>query len=177
VNELIRNTCRFMRYDRRYRRIELVANLDPKIPALRLVGDQFVQVFMNLLINAADAFDAAPASPPNVTITTRLMDSSVLVQVADNGAGMDAATLNQAFEPFFTTKPVGHGSGLGLAVCKSIVEAHGGSLTLESKVGDGTTVNVLLPVGDGRGTAGGGKPDGAGTAGSAGQRPSAASAT
>lgn len=147
LNELIRDTCRFMRYDRRYRHIELVANLDPQIPALRIVGDQFVQVFMNLLINAADAFDPTPKSAPQVSITTRLVESSILVQLDDNGSGMEEVTLNQAFDPFFTTKSVGEGSGLGLAVCKSIIEAYGGTLTLESKLGIGTSVKMLLPLG------------------------------
>lgn len=146
LNELIRNTCRFMRYDKRYRNIELSVALDPQLPALRIVGDQFVQVFMNLLINAADSFGPDPQLPPRVEISTQLADGAVVVKVADNGVGMSAAVLDQAFEPFFTTKPAGQGSGLGLAVCKSIIAAYGGTLTLESEQGVGTTARIALPT-------------------------------
>ena len=68
--------------------------------------------------------------------------------VADNGCGMDEATQARAFEPFFTTKPVGQGTGLGLAAAYGIVELHGGALTLESAIGLGTTVHVMLPLAD-----------------------------
>jgi len=145
LNELVRNTCVLMRYDLRYRQIELIANLDSKIPALRIVGDQFVQVLMNLLINAADAFGPAPKSAARVSISTRLVESSIQVQVEDNASGMDPVILNKAFDPFFTTKPFGQGSGLGLTVCKSMIEAYGGTLALRSTVDRGTTVTILFP--------------------------------
>ena len=135
-----------MRYDHRYRHIELVANLDPQLPALIIVSDQFTQIFMNLLINAADAFGSHPKSASQVLITTRLLDASIMIKVEDNGSGMDEATVNQAFDPFFTTKTDKQGSGLGLAVCKSIIDAYGGTITLKSKPGIGTEVTIILPL-------------------------------
>ena len=147
LNELIRNTCRFMRYDRRYRNVELSMTLDPNIPAVRIVGDQFVQIIMNVLINAADAFDGSQPPPNKVSIATVLGESSIVVQVSDNGIGMDENTLRQAASPFFTTKAFGHGSGLGLPVCKSIIEAYGGTLALESQVRVGTLVTICWPIG------------------------------
>ena len=99
-----------MRYDRRYRNVELSMTLDPNIPAVRIVGDQFVQVIMNVLINAADAFDGSQPPPNKVSIATVLGESSIVVQVSDNGIGMDENTLthiphfdkasNSNFRPF-----------------------------------------------------------------------------
>lgn len=146
LNELLRSTCRFVRYDRRFRRVALAMSLDSAIPAVRGAGDRLVQVVMNLLINAVDALEGIEGRAPAIRIATAASDGAVCLEVEDNGCGMDAHTLRRAFEAFFTTKPPGRGTGLGLALCHSIVAEHGGRIELESVPGEGTAVRVILPL-------------------------------
>lgn len=148
LNELIRSTSTLIRYDRRFRHIELQLNLDSQLPAVYCVGDQIIQVMMNLLINAADAGEGASGRAPRITVTTNARDGKVSVTVEDNGCGMDEQTLRRAMDPFFTTKPTGKGTGLGLALCKSIAEAHRGELHIESAPNAGTRVRLTLPPGE-----------------------------
>jgi len=146
LNALIRGASNFIRYDRRYQSIALDLDLEAAIPAVCVVGDQFQQVMLNLLINAADACEECHDRATRVVIRTRRADKGVAVSVIDNGCGMSRETLRHAFDAFFTTKGVDRGSGLGLAVCKSIIEASNGSMRLESQEGVGTTVGILLPT-------------------------------
>jgi signal transduction histidine kinase len=112
---------------------------------LRIAGDavQIQQVMVNLLLNAFDAATDAGGSP-TVTIEACEDNGQALVEVTDSGPGMDAETLAKVFEPFFTTKA--SGMGLGLAISRSIVEAHGGALTAISGQGRGTTFRIALPL-------------------------------
>jgi two-component system NtrC family sensor kinase len=103
---------------------------------------------MNLIINAQQALQ--DQSPPRKLTLTSCFDpaaDAIRVTVADNGPGIPAALQFRVFEPYFTTKPVGSGTGVGLAVCLGIVEAHGGTLTVESDEGEGTAFIITLPVG------------------------------
>ncbi len=103
--------------------------------------DQLKQVFLNLLKNAAEA----TASPEGqVEVTASQEESHVLIRIRDNGCGIPEEYLPRIWEPFFTTKGQA-GTGLGLDLCRQIVEAHGGTLTVESRVGQGTTFTVRLP--------------------------------
>jgi len=110
------------------------------------------QVFLNLLVNAAQAMpaDATPASPAKnaeIRIVTRGADEGrVAVEISDNGAGIAPENIARIFEPFFTTKAAVEGTGLGLYIAHAIVREHGGSIEAESTLGKGTTVRVLLPV-------------------------------
>jgi len=114
------------------------------IPLVSCSPSQINQVFLNLVTNAAQATDEATGA---IIITTRRVnDSSVAVDVEDNGHGIPAETLPRIFDPFFTTKDVGKGTGLGLSIAFKIVEEHGGRITVESKVGQGTRFTVTLPV-------------------------------
>ena len=146
VNELIRGACNFIRYDRRYRSTDLALELDATIPAIRLVADQFIQVMLNLLINAADACEACGDRPTRVVIRTERVDAGVVVRVIDSGCGMNQETLDHAFDAFFTTKSAGRGSGLGLVVCRSIIEACGGTMQIASQEQVGTTVEIFMPA-------------------------------
>ena len=145
LNELLRSTCRFVRYDRRFRTINLDMNLNHQLPAVNAIGDRLTQVVMNLLFNAADALEDMQDRAPTIRITTSASGSEVCLAVADNGCGMDQNTLDHAFEAFFTTKRPGRGTGLGLALCYSIIAEHGGRIELDSTPNKGTCVRVLLP--------------------------------
>jgi signal transduction histidine kinase len=104
---------------------------------------QLNQALMNLLANAAGAVEGRAEA--RVTIRTRDVDDLVVIEVEDNGPGIDEEVLPQIFDPFFTTKDVGKGTGLGLSITHRIVERHGGSIEAASRVGEGTTFTVKLP--------------------------------
>jgi len=146
LNNLIRSTARFVGFDRRFSTIEVALDLDLQLPAVYAVGDHVTQVMMNLLINAADAQEGQIGRKPHITLATRYELGRVIINVADNGIGMDAATLAQVFQEYFTTKPPGKGSGIGLAVSRSLIEMNGGDISIASEPNVGTTVTVQLPL-------------------------------
>ena len=146
LNTLVRSTTNLMRYDRRVQSIDLNLALDPGIPAVTGVADQLTQVLMNLVINSVDACESAGTANPEIRIGTKLEGDEIVLSVADNGSGMDAEVALHAREAFFTTKPAGKGTGLGLALCNSIVARHRGRLEIETEPGLGTSVNIVLPV-------------------------------
>jgi signal transduction histidine kinase len=108
---------------------------------------QLTQVFLNLLINAAQALEDSPASRNRVAVRAASAGDDVVVEIFDNGGGIPREHLARIFDPFFTTKPVGVGTGLGLSISYGIVKAMGGDITVDSTVGEGTTVRVRLPAG------------------------------
>ncbi len=146
LNALVTNTCNFISYDQRFRGIDLVIEPDHDLPAIEAVADHLTQVLMNLLINAADALQGVTDRKPTIRVVTRTADGGVLIEVSDNGCGMDRAVLSRAFDDSFTTKPVGKGCGLGLFLCKTLVEQRGGRIELESTPGVGTTAQIWLPL-------------------------------
>ncbi|HEX4335705.1 MAG TPA: PAS domain S-box protein [Polyangiaceae bacterium] len=105
------------------------------------------QVFLNLLVNAAHAVSDREPAQAEIRVRLRLASAGrVVAEVSDNGMGIEAGILPRIFDPFFTTKPIGIGTGLGLPICKSIVEGFGGTIGVESSVGHGTTIRIDLPV-------------------------------
>jgi PAS domain S-box-containing protein len=112
-----------------------------ELPLVPCVAQELMQVFLNLLLNAAHSIEPMG----EIRLDTETHDDWIEVRVSDDGAGMDAATLEQIFTPFFTTKPVGEGTGLGLPISRQIIEKHGGTIDAESTPGVGTTFHVRLP--------------------------------
>ncbi len=143
VNSVIENVCAFVRYDRRYCRVDLRTELDRRVPAAIAVADHLTQVLMNLLVNAADAC-ADLERPAVVEVHTREHEGGVEIRVIDNGSGMTPHALAHAFDEYFTTKPPGQGTGLGLAVCRQLLEGVGARIELRSQWGVGTTAVVQL---------------------------------
>lgn len=146
LNGLLRSTSSLMRYDHRLRRVALRFDLDGQLPAIYGVADQLTQVIMNLMVNAMDALEEVFDRAPAITVATRVQDAQVCLSIEDNGCGMDSKTLTRVFEAFFTTKAVGHGTGLGLSLCYSIMQKNGGSIGIESTLGSGTCARVLFPT-------------------------------
>lgn len=147
LNALVRSTCGFIRFDKRFRSIQFEEALDPELPAITAVSDHITQVLVNLLINAADAFDGCTGPCDcTVRVVTRVVADEVHLSVTDNGHGMAPDVLAKAFEESFTTKPAGKGRGIGLFVCRSLVEKDGGRIELSSVAGEGTTATVRLPL-------------------------------
>src|SRR5690606_15961760 len=103
------------------------------------------QVFLNLIMNAAYALEARTNADAEIALATSEEGDRVVVEISDTGAGIADEDLPHVFEPFFTTKAAGKGMGLGLAICQSIVLAHGGNIAVESRRGGGSTFRVALP--------------------------------
>lgn len=119
------------------------------------VKSQVVHVFMNLLMNSADALKARAAAnssdkpvdgPPKITVSCTPRGNRIAVSVRDNGVGVRKEDLPRLLEPFFTTKQVGQGMGLGLSICHTIVKNHGGEITIASEQGQWTQVTFDLPI-------------------------------
>jgi signal transduction histidine kinase len=146
IHSAVDEAVRFVRSNAVDRDIALTVDVPQ---GLGVAGDlvQIQQVIVNLLLNAFDATSHAGRSA-TVTIQAHEEGGKAIVHVADSGAGMDAATLAKIFEPFFTTKA--SGMGLGLAISRSIVEAHGGTLTADSQAGCGTRFELALPLAERR---------------------------
>ncbi len=123
--------------------IQLVHNLQNDLPGLFGYADQFQQVLINLLTNAIDAIEGPHGS---IEVTTSSIDGQVLFSVRDNGCGIPGINLTKVFDPFFTTKKFGEGTGLGLTVTLNIVEAHSGTIDVQSFPARGTEVIVHLPL-------------------------------
>lgn len=118
-----------------------------KVPAVEADPSRLGQVFLNLLVNAAQAMDVGGAQGNEIIVSTRLRaGGQVVVSIADTGSGIPAGLRERIFEPFFTTKPAGVGTGLGLAIGRSIVASLGGEIIVESAVGRGSVFRVILPA-------------------------------
>lgn len=102
------------------------------------------QVFLNLIINAAQAIPLGDSKHNLITVSTRKADDMVVVDVSDTGPGMSEDVASRIFEAFFTTKPIGVGTGLGLSICQNIVEGLGGTIKVNTRLGHGTTFSVCL---------------------------------
>ncbi|MFY3742888.1 sensor histidine kinase [Anaeromyxobacter sp. Red801] len=118
---------RLARMQERFRGVRIELELPAQLPPVVADERRLAQVFLNLLLNAADAMEGAGA----VRIRARAVDAAVEVEVADEGPGIPSADLPRVFDPFFTTKPPGRGTGLGLAVCHGIMESFGGGIAAE----------------------------------------------
>jgi PAS domain S-box-containing protein len=126
-------------------RARVVTELEDVPPVLGSEG-RLGQVFLNLLINAAQAIPDGAAASNEIRIRCLRRDRMVVVEVSDTGRGIPAELEARIFDPFFTTKPVGEGTGLGLSVCHGIVRELGGEISVHSEVGKGSTFSVKLPA-------------------------------
>ncbi|SFN33810.1 hemerythrin-like metal-binding domain protein [Formivibrio citricus] len=113
-----------------------------KLPPVHCIPAQINQVFMNLLVNAAQSIDGMG----RITLRTWQEGERVCIEISDNGKGMSPEILARIFEPFYTTKPAGQGTGLGLPLSREIVHKHGGAIEVDSTEGKGTRFRVWLPV-------------------------------
>jgi two-component system NtrC family sensor kinase len=126
-----------------FHNIVIVRAFQPDLPAVCVDASQMQQVFVNIMMNAADAMNGK--GDLRISAKGDRRAERVDVSFTDSGCGIPEEALEHLFEPFFTTKEVGHGTGLGLSISHGIVERHGGSMKINSKVGQGTTVTVSLP--------------------------------
>ncbi len=152
LNTLISSTSSLLSYDNRWRDIQMDTSLDTQLPAVEAIGDQIIQVMMNLLVNAADAVNEkfvghTETDKALIRISSgRVDDKTIYFSVKDNGCGINKDKVGKIFDAFYTTKAEGKGTGLGLALCESIVDNHNGEIEIESNAGQGTEIKVYLPV-------------------------------
>ncbi len=150
IETIFSNTLLLMREKIRLRCVELIKHIEPDLPMVYGSPTQLEQVFINLFQNAMDAF---PANPKNAEINVKIESSkekgSVIIEVIDNGAGIEKDVIDKVFEPFFTTKEAGKGTGLGLSIVYGIIGEHGGEIYCKSEVNKGTTFTIILPVANG----------------------------
>ena len=146
LNEVIDRTLLLLKHHVRFKKLTIVRELAPDLPKVpRASGEQLVQVFMALLLNA---MDATPDQRGTVAIRTRpgtAGEGGVVAEVVDRGHGIARSELTKIFEPFYTTKDPGKGTGLGLSICYAIIQDHGGRMEVESTPGQGATFRILLP--------------------------------
>ena len=144
INRAINDGLFFRVNQALFHNIQIAKKLDSFLPFVRGNASQLKQVFMNIIVNAAEAMHG------NGTLTITTFPSpdrkTVFVEFTDTGEGIPEENLNRIFDPFFTTKEVGKGTGLGLATSYGIVEDHGGKISVKSKVGEGTTFTIELPI-------------------------------
>jgi signal transduction histidine kinase len=150
VNDLIREVLVLTRSEIQLHRVAVQTELMERIPQLSVDHIQLQQVMLNLIMNALEAMDAVTDRARVLSIKSTIQDSqSVRITVGDSGTGIEPKDLQRIFDGFFTTKP--HGMGLGLSICRSIIEAHGGSLSASSGRPHGAIFQVILPTGVGAG--------------------------
>jgi two-component system NtrC family sensor kinase len=144
LDDLIEKAIQLVKNQIKMSKVKLVENISKNLPPI--YGDMklLTQVFLNLFINAIDAMPGGGTL--TITVREEKKTGFLAVKVADTGSGIPDHLLDSIFNPFFTTKPVGNGTGLGLSVSRGIIEKHGGELEVQSKVDQGSTFIVYLPV-------------------------------
>lgn len=154
LNELIEDAVQLVSQPAQVNDISISTDLDEQLPPIWLDENLIKQVIMNMLVNAEHAIEGEG----HIMIKTRLLGAdqcpdsikeareTAQITITDNGCGIPAEDLQRIFDPFFTTKEVGKGTGLGLSVSHGTIEAHGGTIEVESTVGKGTEFRIYLPV-------------------------------
>lgn len=142
LNAIIREGVRLV-HNQIHKNADVTLDLTEDLPEFTGNVQKIEQVLVNLIINASQAIPEGRRGL--IEVATDYNDAEVIMRVSDNGSGMSEGTLKQLFDPFFTTKRARGGTGLGLAIAYRIVEEHGGSLTVVSKLGEGTTFTTTIP--------------------------------
>ena len=146
ADDVVKEITSLMQSELRRNYVELRLELASGLPSIRGDRIQLQQVLLNLLLNAIEVLNSTNASVREVVVRTALSDDrkGVAITVSDTGSGISAADSERIFEPYYSTKP--SGMGVGLAISRSIVEAHGGRIQAMSNMPRGTTIQVLLPA-------------------------------
>jgi len=144
INRAINDGLFFLVNQALFYNIQIIKKFDPFLPFVRGNASQLKQVFMNIIVNAAEAMHGSGTL--SITTSPAPDRKTVFVEFTDTGEGIPEENLTRIFDPFFTTKEVGKGTGLGLATSYGIIEDHGGKISVRSKVGEATTFTIELPI-------------------------------
>ena len=145
-NRFVENQIAFLKPQRKFKKIVLVVKLDKGLPSFEYDPNAMQQVLYNLILNSVEALASTPNPEPTVTVTTKWVRKSggAVLEVSDNGPGINPGIAGQMFQRRVTTKPLGH--GIGLMTVKKIVDEHGGSITAGTTTGGGAIFTLQLPV-------------------------------
>lgn len=145
LNVLVAQTMFLLKHHARFKRLMVERTIEENLPSVQVEGERVIQAFMAIMLNAADAM----ASGGTLRVRTGRnpgRDDEAMVEFSDSGEGIPEGEISRIFEPFFSTKAPGRGTGLGLTICYGIIEEQGGRITADSRVGEGTTFRVYLPL-------------------------------
>jgi two-component system NtrC family sensor kinase len=144
VNKIIEETLALVAKQAQFFNVNIIRNCDPDLPWVMGDQSQLQQVFMNILMNAVQAMDERGT----ITVVTRHVASASCIELAisDTGRGIPAEQIDRIFDPFFTSKTSGEGTGLGLSIAYGIVTTHGGTISVRSEIGKGSTFTIRLPL-------------------------------
>ena len=147
VNIVLHDSIALLENQALFHNIDIIKEFDAGVPPVLIDPERIERVFINMIMNSAEAMDGEGV----LTLRTRTGTTGdyVAVEIADTGHGIPEANLKKIFDPFFTTKEVGRGTGLGLAISYGIVKDHGGTVSVNSQVGECTIITVRLPVREG----------------------------
>ena len=150
VNDIIERAILLMEHKESFHNIEIIKKLSPDLPKVKVDGGQIYQVITNLIINASDAMEGKGTLTVKSqihTIESKVADDRHFaeISVTDSGSGIPRQNMERLFDPFFTTKGPTVGTGLGLSICFGIIKRHGGNITAQSEVGEGSTFIIHLP--------------------------------
>lgn len=140
INKMLNSSINLLRNEIKYK-AEVEKDL-ADLPPVECISSQINQIFVNIIVNACHAIEEFGT----ITVRSALVGERVQVEVTDTGTGIPEDIRQRIFDPFFTTKPIGKGTGIGLAITRSIIERHNGALEVDSEVGKGTTFRILLPL-------------------------------
>ena len=147
INKAIQAVLELRAYEQKVQNIKVRTQFALTLPEIVADGFQLQQVFLNIVINAEHFMNEAHGGGA-LTITTEQVDKMVRASFTDDGSGIAPEDIGHIFNPFYTTKEIGKGTGLGLSVCHGIIAEHGGRIYAQSKLGNGTTLTVELPIGN-----------------------------
>jgi two-component system, NtrC family, sensor kinase len=142
INAVVNDVLSLLEHQFRTGSIQVRKELADVPPVVQGIEHKLQQVFLNLFLNARDAMPKGGW----LTIVTRGDRDGAVVEIADTGSGIPAEQLSRIYDPFFTTKEIGKGTGLGLSITYGIVQEHGGSITCDSQIGQGTRFSIRLPL-------------------------------
>ncbi len=145
VNKVL-DTALDMAYPKYKYHASVEKELSADIPLLCFEEGRLVQVFLNIIINAAQSFDNDNRDNNVIRLKTSVEGRHVCIAISDTGSGISPENLQQIFEPFYTTKAVGVGTGLGLSICNEIIYSMGGEIRVSSEVNKGTSFYIYLPM-------------------------------
>jgi C4-dicarboxylate-specific signal transduction histidine kinase len=145
INQILDNVLTLMHKKIQDKGVTLQKQLSDDLPEINCVSDQIQQVLLNIIKNAEEAI-SDEAQNGRITATTETNGTHVKIHIQDSGSGISEEVAKTIFDPFFTTKSATTGTGLGLSVCYEIIKDHGGEILVSSKIGEGTTFSIILPV-------------------------------